>query len=82
MQGLAKMLWYVFKIEQIQMKMWKILLIDVMQIINKDNVQEGNMEANGYVISEGIIVIIRNAVIPDGSILWKFIILIIIYFEE
>lgn len=78
MQGLEKMLWYVFKIDQIQMKMWKILLlIDVMQITNKDNVQEGDMEANGYVISQGIIVIIRSAVIPDGSILWKFIILII-----
>ncbi|KAL8487219.1 hypothetical protein ACS0TY_023766 [Phlomoides rotata] len=38
-------------------------------IMNKDNVHEGNMEANGYVISEGIIVIIRSAVIPDGSIL-------------
>ncbi|KAI3459888.1 hypothetical protein Pfo_016551 [Paulownia fortunei] len=38
-------------------------------IINKDNVQEGNMEANGHIISGGIIVIIRSAVIPDGSIL-------------
>ncbi|KAH6834888.1 ADP-glucose pyrophosphorylase small subunit 2 [Perilla frutescens var. hirtella] len=38
-------------------------------IINKDNVQEGNMEANGYIISGGIIVIIRSAMIPDGSIL-------------
>ncbi|KAH6778301.1 ADP-glucose pyrophosphorylase small subunit 2 [Perilla frutescens var. frutescens] len=38
-------------------------------IINKDNVEEGNMEANGYIISGGIIVIIRSAVIPDGSIL-------------
>lgn len=39
------------------------------QIINKDNVQEGNMEANGYIISGGIVVIIRSAVIPDGTIL-------------
>lgn len=38
-------------------------------IINKDNVQEGNMEANGYIISGGIVVIIRSAVIPDGTIL-------------
>ncbi|XP_057776927.1 inactive glucose-1-phosphate adenylyltransferase small subunit 2, chloroplastic isoform X2 [Salvia miltiorrhiza] len=38
-------------------------------IINKDNVQEGNMEANGYIISGGIVVVIRSAVIPDGSIL-------------
>ncbi|KAL0392409.1 UNVERIFIED_CONTAM: Inactive glucose-1-phosphate adenylyltransferase small subunit, chloroplastic [Sesamum radiatum] len=38
-------------------------------IINKDSVQEGNMEANGYIISGGIVVVIRSAVIPDGSIL-------------
>ncbi|KAL3828423.1 hypothetical protein ACJIZ3_017225 [Penstemon smallii] len=38
-------------------------------IINKDNVQDGNMEANGYIIAGGIIVIIRSAIIPDGSIL-------------
>ncbi|CAK9165465.1 unnamed protein product, partial [Ilex paraguariensis] len=38
-------------------------------IINKDNVQEGNKEAYGYIITEGIVVIIRSAVIPDGSII-------------
>ncbi|KAL6527178.1 hypothetical protein OROGR_016268 [Orobanche gracilis] len=38
-------------------------------IINKDSVVEGNMEANGYIISGGITVIIRSAVIPDGSII-------------
>ncbi|KAL0368733.1 UNVERIFIED_CONTAM: Inactive glucose-1-phosphate adenylyltransferase small subunit, chloroplastic [Sesamum calycinum] len=38
-------------------------------IINKDSVREGNMEANGYIISGGIVVVIRSAVIPDGSIL-------------
>ncbi|XP_062150327.1 LOW QUALITY PROTEIN: inactive glucose-1-phosphate adenylyltransferase small subunit 2, chloroplastic [Alnus glutinosa] len=38
-------------------------------IINKDNVQEGNNEANGYVISGGIVVVLPSAVIPDGSIL-------------
>ncbi|PON56667.1 Glucose-1-phosphate adenylyltransferase [Parasponia andersonii] len=38
-------------------------------IINKDKVQEGDGEANGYVIREGIVVILRNAVIPDGTIL-------------
>lgn len=39
-----------------------------MQIINKDNVQEGNNEANGFIISGGIVVILRSAVIPDGTI--------------
>ncbi|KAA8532190.1 hypothetical protein F0562_006668 [Nyssa sinensis] len=38
-------------------------------IINKDNVQEGNKEAHGYVITSGLVVILRSAVIPDGSIL-------------
>ncbi|EYU36635.1 hypothetical protein MIMGU_mgv1a020485mg, partial [Erythranthe guttata] len=38
-------------------------------ILNKENVQEGNMEENGYIISGGIVVVIRNAVIPDGTIL-------------
>uniref|UniRef100_A0A2N9I3J6 Nucleotidyl transferase domain-containing protein n=1 Tax=Fagus sylvatica TaxID=28930 RepID=A0A2N9I3J6_FAGSY len=37
-------------------------------IINKDNVQEGNNEANGFIISGGIVVVLRNAVIPNGSI--------------
>jgi len=41
-----------------------------MQIINKDNVQERNREANGYIISGGIVVVLESAVIPDGSILW------------
>ncbi|KAB5548534.1 hypothetical protein DKX38_011940 [Salix brachista] len=38
-------------------------------IINKDNVQESNREANGYIISGGIVVVLESAVIPDGSIL-------------
>ncbi|CAH2038831.1 unnamed protein product, partial [Thlaspi arvense] len=38
-------------------------------IINRDNVEEGNREAEGYVIREGIIVILRNAVIPNNSII-------------
>ncbi|XP_065621429.1 inactive glucose-1-phosphate adenylyltransferase small subunit 2, chloroplastic isoform X2 [Quercus suber] len=37
-------------------------------IINKDNVQEGNNEANGFIISGGIVVVLCSAVIPDGSI--------------
>ncbi|KAI3982452.1 hypothetical protein MKX01_010486 [Papaver californicum] len=38
-------------------------------ITNKDNVQEGNREALGHIISGGIVIVLRNAVIPDGSIL-------------
>lgn len=39
------------------------------KIINRDNVVEGNKEADGYVITGGIVVVIRSAVISDGSIL-------------
>ncbi|MCL7025350.1 hypothetical protein MKW94_012000 [Papaver nudicaule] len=39
------------------------------RITNKDNVQEGNREALGYIISGGIVIVLRNAVIPDGSII-------------
>ncbi|XP_050236211.1 inactive glucose-1-phosphate adenylyltransferase small subunit 2, chloroplastic isoform X2 [Mercurialis annua] len=38
-------------------------------IINKENVQEGNREDNGYIISSGIVVILQSAVIPDSTIL-------------
>ncbi|XP_075488182.1 inactive glucose-1-phosphate adenylyltransferase small subunit 2, chloroplastic isoform X2 [Primulina tabacum] len=38
-------------------------------IINKDNVQEANKEAEGYIITGGIIVITRSAAIPDGSVI-------------
>lgn len=41
------------------------------RITNKDNVQEGNREALGYIISGGIVIVLRNTVIPDGSILWE-----------
>nr|XP_011466273.1 PREDICTED: inactive glucose-1-phosphate adenylyltransferase small subunit 2, chloroplastic [Fragaria vesca subsp. vesca] len=38
-------------------------------IINKDNAQEGDREADGYVIREGIVVVLRSAVIPDGTVI-------------
>ncbi|KAK0570902.1 hypothetical protein LWI29_008174 [Acer saccharum] len=39
------------------------------KIINKDNVQEGDREANGYIVSGGIVVLLRAAQIADGTIL-------------
>ncbi|XP_055821936.1 inactive glucose-1-phosphate adenylyltransferase small subunit 2, chloroplastic-like, partial [Solanum dulcamara] len=39
------------------------------KILNKDNVQECNNEANGHIITGGIVVILKGAIIPDGSIL-------------
>ncbi|GLT73696.1 hypothetical protein SLA2020_455340 [Shorea laevis] len=38
-------------------------------IINKDSVQGGDREANGYIISGGTVVVLTSAEIPHGSIL-------------
>jgi glucose-1-phosphate adenylyltransferase len=39
------------------------------KIINKDNVQEANRESQGFYIRSGIVVVLKNAVIPDGMII-------------
>lgn len=39
------------------------------QIINKDHVQEANRENQGFYIRSGIVVILKNAVIPDGRVI-------------
>lgn len=39
------------------------------QIINKDHVQEAEREEDGFYIRSGITVILKNAVIPDGTII-------------
>jgi glucose-1-phosphate adenylyltransferase len=39
------------------------------QIVNKDRVQESNREELGFVIRSGIVVVIKNATIPDGMII-------------
>lgn len=39
------------------------------QIINKDRVQEAERESEGFYIRSGIVVILKNAVIPDGTII-------------
>ncbi len=39
------------------------------QIINKDNVDEAKCESEGYYIRSGIVVVLKNAVIPDGTII-------------
>ncbi|KAL5583588.1 hypothetical protein UlMin_016030 [Ulmus minor] len=38
-------------------------------IINKDKVEEGDREANGYVIRDGIVVVLRSAAIPHATII-------------
>jgi glucose-1-phosphate adenylyltransferase len=39
------------------------------QIINKDRVEEANRETQGFYIRNGIVVVLKNAVIPDGTII-------------
>lgn len=39
------------------------------QIINKDNVQEAERESQGFFIRSGIVVVLKNAVIPDGTVI-------------
>jgi glucose-1-phosphate adenylyltransferase len=39
------------------------------KIINKDNVQEADRESQGFYIRSGIVVVLKNAVIHDGTII-------------
>ncbi|MEA5575615.1 glucose-1-phosphate adenylyltransferase [Anabaena sp. UHCC 0451] len=39
------------------------------KIVNKDNVQEAEREKQGFYIRSGIVVVLKNAVIPDGTII-------------
>jgi glucose-1-phosphate adenylyltransferase len=39
------------------------------QIINKDRVEEADRENEGFYIRNGIVVVLKNAVIPDGTII-------------
>lgn len=39
------------------------------QIINKDRVEEAERESQGFYIRNGIVVVLKNAVIPDGTII-------------
>ncbi|WIA29222.1 hypothetical protein OEZ86_011733 [Tetradesmus obliquus] len=39
------------------------------QILNKDNVQEANREAEGFMIRDGIVCVIKDSVIPSGTVI-------------
>jgi glucose-1-phosphate adenylyltransferase len=39
------------------------------RIVNKDHVQEANQEDLGFVIRNGIVVVIKNAIMPDGMVI-------------
>ena len=38
-------------------------------ILNKDRVEEANREEHGFYIRSGIVVILKNAAIPDGTVI-------------
>lgn len=40
-----------------------------LQIINSDNVQEAARETDGYFIKSGIVTIIKDALVPSGTII-------------
>ena len=40
-----------------------------MKIINKDNIQEAEREKQGFYIRSGIVVVLKGALIPDGTII-------------
>jgi glucose-1-phosphate adenylyltransferase len=37
--------------------------------VNKDGVREANREEQGYLIKDGIVVIVKNAHILDGTVI-------------
>ncbi|NET09853.1 MAG: glucose-1-phosphate adenylyltransferase [Symploca sp. SIO2B6] len=39
------------------------------KILNKDRVEESNREDEGFYIRNGIVVVLKNAVIPDGTVI-------------
>jgi glucose-1-phosphate adenylyltransferase len=39
------------------------------QIVNKEGVEESNREELGFVIQNGIVVVIKNVTIPDGTVI-------------
>jgi glucose-1-phosphate adenylyltransferase len=39
------------------------------QILNKDGIEEANRESLGFYIRSGIVVILKNAIIPDGTVI-------------
>lgn len=39
------------------------------QIINKDHVEEANRESEGFYIRNGIVVVLKSAIIPDGTVI-------------
>jgi glucose-1-phosphate adenylyltransferase len=38
-------------------------------IVNKDRIEEANREADGFYIRSGIVVVFKNATIPNGTVI-------------
>jgi len=39
------------------------------QIVNKDGIEEANRESEGFYIRSGIVTVLRNAEVPNGTVL-------------
>jgi glucose-1-phosphate adenylyltransferase len=39
------------------------------QIVNKERIEDADRENLGYIIRSGIVVIVKGAIIPDGTII-------------
>ena len=39
------------------------------KIVNKDNVVEANRESDGFIIKDGIVVVIKGSIIDSGTII-------------
>jgi hypothetical protein len=39
------------------------------QIINKEGLREANREEEGFIIKDGIVVVVKNALIKDGTVI-------------
>lgn len=59
-------------------KIGTICLMNVwyLQIINSENVQEAARETDGYFIKSGIVTVIKDALIPSGTVIWEDCIMI------
>lgn len=47
----------------------KEFVLNLEQIINSDNVQEAARETEGYFIKSGIVTVIKDALIPSGTLI-------------
>jgi hypothetical protein len=43
----------------------------ILQILNADNVQEAARETDGYFIKGGIVTVIKDALLPSGTVIWS-----------